>query len=95
LQLLSRPSQTSGDAWTFWLQTMPPPAQFVVPAEQTPDAPVEHESPPPGFPSSIWLSQSSSRPLQISVEGTQGGRHSYAPMSLSPGWGEFGTPLPS
>src|SRR4029079_9375079 len=60
LQLSSSPLQLSAVACAFWLQAMPPPTHADVRTEQTPARPVTHAEPPPGLPSSIDASQSSS-----------------------------------
>src|SRR5439155_978974 len=58
LQLLSRPSQTSGLGATLRLQITAPAVHAVVPAAQTPSWPVLHAAPPPGLPLSTVPLQS-------------------------------------
>src|SRR5262245_51906555 len=59
---------------------MPPLVQAVVPAAQTPELPVLHETPPPGLPLSTTPLQSSSTPLQISVAGCTFWLQTIAPL---------------
>ncbi len=91
-QSLSRPSQISADGCTFWLQTIPPLLQAVVPAAQTPSLPVLQAWPPPGLPLSTTPSQSLSRPSQVSAAGwialtqtTAPFRHCWVPSAQTPG----------
>src|SRR5690606_31555363 len=67
LQSSSRPLQLSDEGDVFGTQERLPPEQVEVPTEQTPGWPVGQTKPPPGLFSSTWPSQSSSRPLQISL----------------------------
>src|SRR5436853_272287 len=67
LQLSSRPLHASVVGCWFWLQTIPPLWQSVVPAPHTPSLPVLHAWPPPGLPLSTAPLQSSSRPLHTSA----------------------------
>src|SRR5216683_584949 len=70
LQLLSRPSQVSGDGCTFdWHAFWPPTHGAVVPAAHTPSSPLLQAIPPPGLPSSTTPSQLSSIPLHDSGPG--------------------------
>src|SRR5262245_15197930 len=68
LQSSSRPLHISAVGCCVWRQCGAPDRQVVLPAAQTPGRPVLHAAPAPGFPSSTVPSQSSSRPLHISLE---------------------------
>src|SRR5262245_43667222 len=68
-QSLSSASHISCEGLWFWLQTMAPPEQLVVPAAQTPGLPVLQDWPPPGLPSSVEPLQLLSSPSHISVPG--------------------------
>src|SRR5262245_29048284 len=82
-QLSSRLLQVSAEDDVSWTQTRLPLWQASVPSMQTPRRPVSHATPPPGLPSSVWPSQSSSSPLQIS---DPAGLMSSSPSSQSPPW---------
>jgi hypothetical protein len=68
-QSSSTPLHVSAPDAAFCTQLSHPALHVVVPAEQIPGRPVLHAAPPPGFPSSVAPSQSSSTPLQVSAAG--------------------------
>jgi hypothetical protein len=80
LQSLSLPSHTSALDCTFWLQWRAPAVHAVVPAAQTPCKPVEHATLPPGLPLSTVPSQSSSRPLHVSLAAAWLALHTMDPL---------------
>src|SRR5688500_17510493 len=61
--------QISGEGCTLCTHWSWPLTHVIVPAAQAPSRPVLHAAPPPGLPSSIAPSQSSSTWLQVSTEG--------------------------
>ena len=67
-QSSSSPLQTSGAGPLPPTQVSPPPMHIWVPLVHSP-AELPHAAPPPGLPSSVAPSQSSSSPLQLSVPG--------------------------
>src|SRR5205807_2411667 len=69
-QSSSSPSQVSAGGCWFWLQATGPLVHAVVPAVQRPRWRVWDDTSPPGFPLSIWPSQSLSRPSQVSAGGS-------------------------
>src|SRR6185503_21348584 len=91
-QSLSIVSQTSAPGAWFRLQASAPLVHAVVPAAHTPACPVLQLTPPPGFPSSTWPSQSLSSPSQISAPGcwfrlqaTAPLEHAVVPAAHTPG----------